>query len=228
MQDAGSLAEIFLQQSPACQWIVSTDGAFRRVSTATRWPLFGRTAAELVGRVPGDVLEPDEAAAWRGRFARALSGEMMLLRERRAKGTWYVTVFPLRDRRRDPVRRRQRAGNHAVGRGRTGVAPHRAGRAQGAGVRAHHGVQVPARFGGTEPYRARAATGSDPHGPGKRLAGYLPAHRRNPEAAGRNDGKRAGIQLRAEPLDGGTGRTAAGAGPPGGADSGALSRHAAA
>jgi signal transduction histidine kinase len=95
MPDAGSLAEIFLQQTPACQWIVSTDGAFERIY-GDSLPLFGRTAAELVGRVPGDVLEPDEAAAWRGRFTRALGGEMMLSRERRPKGTWYVTVFPLR------------------------------------------------------------------------------------------------------------------------------------
>lgn len=95
MQDAGSLAEIFLHQSPACQWMVSTDGAFARIY-GDPLPLFGRSAAELVGRVPGDVLGPDEATVWRGRFARALGGEMMLLRERRAKSTWYVTVFPLR------------------------------------------------------------------------------------------------------------------------------------
>lgn len=95
MQDAGSLAEIFLQQSPACQWIVSTDGAFSRIY-GDPMALFGRTAAELVGRLPSDVMGPDDATAWRGRFERALGGEMMLLRERRAKGTWYVTVFPLR------------------------------------------------------------------------------------------------------------------------------------
>jgi PAS domain S-box-containing protein len=95
MQEAGSLAEIFLQQSPACEWIVSTDGVFSRFY-GDPLALFGRTAKELVGRAPGDVLGSDEAAAWRGRFQRALNGEMMLLRERRAKGTWYVTVFPLR------------------------------------------------------------------------------------------------------------------------------------
>lgn len=95
MQDAGPLAEILLQQCPACQWIVSADGAFARFY-GDPLALFGRTAAELVGRAPGDVLEPDEATVWRGRFARALGGETMLLRERRAKGTWYVTVFPLR------------------------------------------------------------------------------------------------------------------------------------
>ena len=95
MQEAGSLAEIFLQQSPACQWIVSTAGAFARVY-GDPVALFGRTTEELVGRFPGDVLEAEEATAWRGRFTRALGGEMMLLRERRAKDTWYVTVFPLR------------------------------------------------------------------------------------------------------------------------------------
>jgi signal transduction histidine kinase len=51
---------------------------------------------ELLGRFPGDVLEPDEATAWRGRFTRALNGETLLLRERRAKDTWYVMIFPLR------------------------------------------------------------------------------------------------------------------------------------
>ena len=95
MRDAGSLAEIFLQQSPACQWMVSTDGAFARVYGDPA-PLFSHTAAELVGWCPADVLGPDEGTAWRARFERALRGEMMLLRERRGNGTWYVTVFPLR------------------------------------------------------------------------------------------------------------------------------------
>ena len=95
MQDAGSLEDIFLQQNPACQWIASADGVFVRVYGDAP-ALFGRTAAELVGRSPGDVLGTDEATAWRGRFARALCGETVLLRERRARETWYVTVFPMR------------------------------------------------------------------------------------------------------------------------------------
>ena len=95
MPEAGTLAEIFLQQSPACQWIVSIDGAFARVY-GDPLPLFGRPAAELVGRFPHDVLSPDEGTAWRGRFTRALSGEILLLRERRSQGMWYVTVFPMR------------------------------------------------------------------------------------------------------------------------------------
>jgi signal transduction histidine kinase len=95
MEDAGSLAEMFLQQSPACQWMVSVDGAFARFY-GDPLPLFDRSAAELVGRLPDDVLGSDEAAAWRCRFTRALSGETTLLRERRQAGTWYVAVFPLR------------------------------------------------------------------------------------------------------------------------------------
>jgi signal transduction histidine kinase len=93
--DAGSLAEVFLQQSPACQWIVSRDGAFARVY-GDPTAVFRRTAAQLRGRLPGEVLEPDAAAPWRGRFTRALAGETVLLRERRTRETWYVTVFPLR------------------------------------------------------------------------------------------------------------------------------------
>ncbi len=71
------------------------DGAFAQIYGDPA-PLFARSAVELLGRLPGDLLGPDEASAWRGRFARAFSGETMLLRERRAAGTWYVTVFPLR------------------------------------------------------------------------------------------------------------------------------------
>ena len=95
MEDAGSLAEIFLQQSPACQWMVSADGAFERFY-GDPLPLFDRSAAQLVGRLPDDVLGSEEAAAWRCRFTRALSGETMLLRVRRPAGTWHVTVFPIR------------------------------------------------------------------------------------------------------------------------------------
>ena len=62
MPDAGSLAEIFLQQSPACQWMVSADGRFTRVYGDTL-ALFGRTLEELAGRLPGDVLGADEARA---------------------------------------------------------------------------------------------------------------------------------------------------------------------
>ena len=95
MEDARSLAELFLQQAPACQWIVARTGAFDRFY-GDPLALFGHPESALVGKLPGVVLDRDEAAAWNGRFSRALHGETMLLRERRGPGTWYVTVFPIR------------------------------------------------------------------------------------------------------------------------------------
>ncbi len=95
MEDARSLAELFLQQSPACQWVVAPPGVFDRFY-GDPLALFGHPESELLGRLPGDLLDPDAAAAWSGRFTRALQGETMLLRERRAPGTWYVSVFPIR------------------------------------------------------------------------------------------------------------------------------------
>src|SRR4051794_40360765 len=93
MPDA--LAEIFLQQNPACHWIVSPEGVFDRFYGDPA-PLFGRPALELTGRAPAAVLEPVHATAWRERFARALAGDTLLLRERRGKETWYISVFPIR------------------------------------------------------------------------------------------------------------------------------------
>jgi signal transduction histidine kinase len=51
--------------------------------------VFGKPASELAGRAPAD----DQ---WKSRFARALEGETLLLRERRGNATWYITVFPIR------------------------------------------------------------------------------------------------------------------------------------
>jgi signal transduction histidine kinase len=94
MPDAQNLAELFLEQTPACQWMVSAAGIFERFY-GDPTPLFGRPAAELTGRAPA-VLGKEQGVAWSGRFERALEGETMLLRERRGKDSWYVTVFPVR------------------------------------------------------------------------------------------------------------------------------------
>jgi two-component system NarL family sensor kinase len=95
MPDAQSLAELFLEQAPACQWIVSAKGIFERFY-GDPTTLFGKPATELIGRTPLEALGKDFAVAWSGRFARALEGDTMLLRERRGKESWYVTVFPVR------------------------------------------------------------------------------------------------------------------------------------
>jgi signal transduction histidine kinase len=95
MPDAQTLAELFLEQTPACQWMVSAAGIFERFY-GDPTELFGKCAAELTGRTPADTLGKEQGVMWSGRFARALKGETMLLRERRGKDSWYVTVFPVR------------------------------------------------------------------------------------------------------------------------------------
>ncbi len=95
MPDAENFVELFLQQTPGCQWMVSAKGVFAHFYGDPA-PLFGRPALELTGQSPAGVLKPDEAVAWSGRFTRVLKGETLLLRERRGNETWYVTVFPVR------------------------------------------------------------------------------------------------------------------------------------
>lgn len=96
MPDAASIAEMFLEQCPACQWVVTAEGAFDRFY-GDPVEVFGKPASELVGRAPAEILASREGTAWRERFQRALAGETLTLRERRGKATWYVTIFPIRE-----------------------------------------------------------------------------------------------------------------------------------
>jgi two-component system NarL family sensor kinase len=84
-----------LEQSPGCQWIVGPEQVFEHIFGEPS-PIFGRSSQELQGRTVGEALDPDLAAAWSERFARALEGETLTLRERRGNTTWHVTVFPIR------------------------------------------------------------------------------------------------------------------------------------
>ena len=95
MRDTGCLSEAFLEQSPACHWIVSADNRFHRVYGDPR-PILGKSAAELAGRAFAEALDPESAKTWHGRFTRALAGETVMLRERRGHSTFYITVFPIR------------------------------------------------------------------------------------------------------------------------------------
>src|SRR5579883_1080345 len=88
------LAELLLDQGPACHWIADPAGVFVRVY-GNSTPVFGRTAAELAGRSVAEVLDSDTAAAWMDRYRRALQGDSQLLRERRDKNVWFVSVFPV-------------------------------------------------------------------------------------------------------------------------------------
>ena len=84
-----------LDQSPACQWVVGRDQVFQRIFGDPS-PILGRHSDELEGRTVAEVLEPEVAAGWTDRFARALEGETLTLRERRGTTTWHITVFPIR------------------------------------------------------------------------------------------------------------------------------------
>ena len=94
MPDSARLAEAFLEQSPACSWIVSGEFEFQRVY-GDSIPFFGKAAAELVGRRVEQVLDKD-ASVWSDRISRALRGETLLLRERRGNAAWHFAVFPIR------------------------------------------------------------------------------------------------------------------------------------
>lgn len=89
------LAEDFLQQSPACHWIVDRSGVFTRIYGDPQ-PLFGVPAAQLAGQPYTAALGADLVPLWGGRFERALAGESLIVRERRADVVWSVCIFPLR------------------------------------------------------------------------------------------------------------------------------------
>jgi signal transduction histidine kinase len=95
MPESECLSAALLDQSPACHWMVREDLVFQRVYGSSQ-TLFGKLGEELTGRSALDSLNPDAAPAWCSRFARALAGETLYLRERLGSGTWYITVFPVR------------------------------------------------------------------------------------------------------------------------------------
>jgi PAS domain S-box-containing protein len=95
MSEAGSLAQVYLEQSPACHWIIGEDGRFTQIFGEI-CQLFGRRAADLIGRAPEAVMPPDQAKQWRGRIKRVLAGETLILRERRPNASWSVSLFPVR------------------------------------------------------------------------------------------------------------------------------------
>ena len=114
------LLESFLEQSPACQWIVR---ARAHVSSAFYGDSDGRVFG--VGR-PGELrsaaglrqecwLPAERRALWREPLARGRSaGETLLLRERRGEDVWYVSaISPMR---RDEGEMRSPAGWRAKSR----------------------------------------------------------------------------------------------------------------
>jgi PAS domain S-box-containing protein len=90
----GSLSDAFLEQSPACNWIVDRELIFRRVY-GDPLPILGRTAGELLGRSVTEALDPECGLAWKERFERAFQGESLTLRERHGNRSWNISVFPI-------------------------------------------------------------------------------------------------------------------------------------
>jgi signal transduction histidine kinase len=95
MPESECLSEMLLEQSLACLWLVREDLVFERIWGPAD-TVFGKTSGELAGRCALDVLEGGAAPAWCGRFARALAGETLYLRERFGNATWNTSVFPVR------------------------------------------------------------------------------------------------------------------------------------
>ena len=95
MAESESLSETFLQQCPACLWMVREDLIFHRVYGLST-PVLGRPGEELTGQCARDVLDVERAQPWCSRFVRALAGETLNLRERFGDSTWYISVFPIR------------------------------------------------------------------------------------------------------------------------------------
>jgi signal transduction histidine kinase len=95
MPDPASLSEAFLEQGPGCNWAVGAGGEFLRVY-GDAFPVFGKSAAELAGHTAAEALDSEAARVWRSRFARALAGETLVLRERRGESIWFIILFPIR------------------------------------------------------------------------------------------------------------------------------------
>ena len=88
-------AEVLLDQTPACQWIVNKEGVFEQIYGDTM-PLFGKPPEEVAGQPAASVLNPAVLPIWQERFSRALAGESLSFREQRDGRVWMISVFPLR------------------------------------------------------------------------------------------------------------------------------------
>ena len=95
MADLEMPAELILEQSPACHWVVTTAGVFHRIYGDPSC-ILGKPAAELLGKKISEALDPELAATWKGRLAQVLRGETLNLRERCRDSSWSVSVFPIR------------------------------------------------------------------------------------------------------------------------------------
>ena len=142
-------------------------GVFQRIYGDPS-PIFGKPRRELTGpSLRRSALDPSMAAHLEGPLrARVRRRDCCACANGAATPIWNISVFPIRVESEIRYAGGIGARDHAVEHGRAGTAPHRARRAQSAGIRAQRGVAIPARFGRTESHRARTATRPDADGPG--------------------------------------------------------------
>jgi signal transduction histidine kinase len=95
MTDEHGLSKLLLEQCQAIIWAVDRSGAFHKFFNDPSC-VFGKSAAELQDKTPDAALDPGPGELWKTRFARALAGEVLVLRERRGDVTWLVKLFPIR------------------------------------------------------------------------------------------------------------------------------------
>lgn len=96
MAESQRFAELLLNQSPTCSWIVSAQGIVEEI-WGDAAEFFGVPGSEIKGRPLTQVLSRDRALIWVARVSRALAGESFSLRERAGNTTWNISMFPLRD-----------------------------------------------------------------------------------------------------------------------------------
>lgn len=95
MPENGNLANLLLEQSPACSWAVSLQGIFQEFYGDPS-SIFGKSAEDLAGRAVTEALSQDQSRTWIERFSRAFLGEIVSLRENTRNAVWNVSVFPIR------------------------------------------------------------------------------------------------------------------------------------
>jgi len=93
--ESGNLAQLLLEQSPACTWAVNLKGIFQQFY-GDPTAIFGKPAKDLARRAVTEALPQDQARTWIERFSRAFHGETVSLRESTRDSVWNVSVFPVR------------------------------------------------------------------------------------------------------------------------------------
>ena len=74
--------------------MLDTKGLFTRLYGDPA-PLFGKPAAQLLGRPWEEALAADVLELWTSRFQRVLAGETLVLRERQGEIAWSIFLFPI-------------------------------------------------------------------------------------------------------------------------------------